>query len=86
MRDYTRKALVIEVSRDGYGINQIADKAVTVGELRQRLSTLDEDTLIILSHDSGYTYGNIDLDYSELRYEVDDGEDWVDEDGLYEET
>ena len=70
-----RKALVFEAGRDGYGIDQIADKAMTVGELIGLLQDYDEDTLFVLSHDRGYTYGSISSwDMSE-RFENEE-EEW----------
>lgn len=56
-----RKAIVFNARRDGYAIEQIADEAVTVGELIEFLSEFDSDTLFVLSHDNGYTYGSIDI-------------------------
>ena len=53
-----KTALVFEASRSGYGIDQIKN-AVTVGELRELLADLEDDTMIILSHDNGYTYGSL---------------------------
>ena len=67
-----RKALVFEACRDGYGIDQIADRAMTVGELKELLQFHDDDEIIITSHDSGYTYGTLsDL---EIYEETKDGE------------
>ena len=54
-----REAVIFEASRDGYGIDQIADRAMTVGELIDMLEDYDEDTLVVMSHDNGYTYGSI---------------------------
>jgi len=54
-----KKALVFEAPREGYGIDQI-DSPMTVGELIDFLSDFDPDTLFVLSHDNGYTYGSID--------------------------
>lgn len=54
-----RKAIVFEASRDGYGIDQIANGAMTVGELKQLLEDFDDDRLFVLSHDNGYTYGSV---------------------------
>ena len=54
------RALVFEALREGYGIDQIQNP-MTVGELREFLEDFDDDTLFILSHDNGYTYGSIDV-------------------------
>lgn len=53
-----KKALVFEVSRDGYGIDQIRNP-MTVGDLRAFLMDLDDDMMVICSHDRGYTYGSL---------------------------
>lgn len=55
-----RSAVVFEATRDGYSIDQIAGRAMTVGELIDMLSDYDEDALFVLSHDNGYTYGSLD--------------------------
>ena len=52
------KALVFEVSREAYGIEQV-NRTMTVGELVALLQEYDEDRLVILSHDNGYTFGGI---------------------------
>lgn len=52
-----KKALVFEAGRTAYGIEDV--KAITVGDLIAFLQDFDEDTLFILSHDRGYTYGTI---------------------------
>ena len=75
-----RKAIVFEAPRAGYGIDQIADRAITVGELMNFLEDFDPDTLFILSHDSGYTYGSVDTRTSVTTFaEQPDGE-FVEED------
>ena len=69
-----KRAIVFEAPRTGYAIDQIADRAMTVGELINLLSDYDEDTLFVLSHDNGYTYGSISSgDFAEAR-EVDEDE------------
>lgn len=73
-----RHAIVFEASRDGYGIDQIADKAMTVGELKSLLEDYDDDDLFVLSHDRGYTYGSISDMTMEYRVENEDGE-WEEE-------
>ena len=72
-----RTALVFEASRDGYSIGQIANRAMTVGKLKNLLEDYDDETLIVLSHDQGYTYGS--LYFEEERYEKENGK-WDDED------
>ena len=50
--------LFIEGRREWYAPNQI-DRTMTVRELIDRLSDYDEDTLVYLNNDNGYTYGSI---------------------------
>ena len=67
-----RKALVFEASRDGYAIDQL-DNVMTVGELRRLLEDYDDDTLFVLSHDRGYTYGSISEWQMQEREETEEG-------------
>ena len=69
-----RKAIIFEVPREGYAIHQIADEAITVRDLINVLHYFDDDTLFMLSHDYGYTYGNLDMDSALLFVEDEDGE------------
>ena len=68
-----RTAIVWEARRDGYGIDQLRNP-MTVGELKAILEDYEDDTLVILSHDRGYTYGSIS-GYPAYR-EEQDGE-WI---------
>lgn len=58
----SRRALAFETHRTGYGIDQIADGAITVKELKQFLEDYPDDMLVVFKNDHGYTYGNFDLD------------------------
>ena len=69
-----KQAIVFEVIREGYGIDQI-NNPLTVGDLRELLEDLDDDITIILSHDNGYTYGSLPS-VAELREQSNDDE-WV---------
>lgn len=69
-----RKALVFEAPRTGYGIDQIANNAVTVGDLIEFLQEFEEDTLFVLSHDGGYTYGSIRPYEAVVHEETEDGD------------
>lgn len=51
-------ALVFEADREAYGMGQL-DEPITVGELKRLLRDFNDEDLIILSHDRGYTYGSI---------------------------
>ena len=47
-------------------------RTMTVAELIAALEEFDEDTPVILSHDSGYTYGGIRYDLMEEEDEDDE--------------
>lgn len=70
-----KNAVVFEASRTGYAIDQVLDRAMTVGELIDLLSDYDEDTLFILSHDNGYTFGSISMAEYYEAFDIDCG-DW----------
>ena len=64
-----KKAIVFEVAREGYAIGHVR-RPMTVGELKELLEDYEDDTVVILSHDNGYTYGTLrDCD-------IYDEEDW----------
>ena len=69
----TGTAIVFEAQRDGYGIDQIADKAITVGELIDILRDCNEDDIFVLSHDGGYTYGSVSRMDGRFFEEHEDG-------------
>jgi hypothetical protein len=59
-----RRALVFEAERTGYNIGQLFEgnswnEPMTVGELMGILEDYDEDDVVVLSHDRGYTYGGL---------------------------
>ena len=62
------KRLIIQAMRESYGKDDV--RTMTVGELIAALEEFDEDTPVILSHDSGYTYGGIR--YGMMEEEIDD--------------
>ena len=66
--------LFIEGRRNGYAPNQCG-KTMTVGELIQFLEGFDEDAVVYLRNDGGYTYGNITESSFEEDYGDDDEED-----------
>lgn len=70
-----KEALVFEASRDGYSIDQIR-RPMTVGELKNILDNYDDDTLFVLSHDHGYTYGSIKEDDANLYRQNSEDEDF----------
>ena len=59
--------LIINAMRESYGKDDI--RTMTVGELMRFLEDFDEDTPVILSHDSGYTYGGIRQSMIEEEYD-----------------
>lgn len=75
----SRKALVFEALREGYGIDQIR-RPMTVGELKEFLEEFDDDTLFILSHDRGYTYGSIDARTQVTTFEEQEDGEWEEAD------
>lgn len=67
--------LTIDGRREGYAPNQIGD-TMTVGELIDYLSQYDDETLVMINNDNGYTYGSIN--YNSFREEEED-DDWDDD-------
>jgi len=63
--------ITFEVEREGYTRGQVY-APITVGELREFLEQYEDDTLIFLSHDRGYTYGTLRLSEVEESWEVED--------------
>ena len=56
-----RRALAFETHKTGYDISQIADRAITVKELKDFLEDYPDNMLVVFKNDNGYTYGNFDL-------------------------
>lgn len=52
------KAVFIDGRRTGYSPEQCMP-TMTVGELIEKLKQYDEDMLVFLKNDNGYTYGEI---------------------------
>lgn len=75
----SRRALVFEAPRDGYSIDQLRNP-MTVGELKSFLEDFDDETLFILSHDKGYTYGSIDTRVDVTTYEENENGEWKEAD------
>lgn len=66
------KYLFITGKRNGYSPDQCGH-TVTVGELISLLSEYDEDALVYLNNDNGYTYGSItEFDLEPAEYEEED--------------
>lgn len=74
-----KKALVFEALRTGYAIEQVKHP-MTVGELKAFLEDFDDDTLVILSHDHGYTYGSIDAQTQVTTFEENEDGEWEEAD------
>jgi len=64
------KRLIISAMRESYGKDDV--RTMTVAELIAALEEFDDDMPVIMSHDSGYTYGGIRYD---LMEEEEDEED-----------
>ena len=62
--------LMIEGRREGYAPNQ-CKRTMTVGELKEAIEYLDDDTPVMLKNDNGYTYGTI----TESSFEEEDYDD-----------
>ena len=60
-----QKVLIIRGNRSGYGIDQVIDYSLTVGELIEKLQYIDPDTKIVIGNDiqsyGFYTYGELDV-------------------------
>lgn len=70
------KAYVFEARREGYGIDQLKG-VMTVAQLRSFLEGLEDDALVVLSHDSGFTYGRLDTSCTlQESYEDEYGTEW----------
>lgn len=63
--------ITFEVEREGYTRGQVY-APITVGELKNFLEDYNDDTLIFLSHDRGYTYGTLRLSEVEESQEVEE--------------
>ena len=74
-----RYAIVFEADGSGYSIDQIVDRAITIGELKRLFEDYEDDDLFILSHDNGHTYGSISLNNYHEAEEDEDGE-WEERD------
>lgn len=64
----SKTAIVWESRREEYEIGEVRSP-MTVGRLRAILEDFDEDTLVIISHGNGYTYGTLhgEPEYLEAR-------------------
>lgn len=72
------KPLFINGNRNGYGPEQCG-RTMTVGELIELLSEIDEDRPVYLRNDGGYTYGSIterDLILGDDLYKEEEEEDF----------
>ena len=64
---------VIRATRDGYSIEQVVKKAITVKELIAELRQFDEESPVVISNDNGYTYGSItDSSFESGKYDSED--------------
>lgn len=64
------KRLIISAMRESYGKDEV--RTMTVAEMIAALEEFDDDMPVILSHDSGYTYGGIRYDMMEEEEDEED--------------
>lgn len=77
-----KTVLTIDGRRDTYSVDQqIEYGTMTVGQLIGILEEYDEDMLVMLNNDNGYTYGAI----TEYSFQTEDSEDDDYEDDYYED-
>ena len=70
-----RHIITIDGRRDGYSTDQI-EHTMTVGELIDYLSQFDEESVVMICNDNGYTYGKIDYDsFMEIEPEEEEDEE-----------
>ena len=70
-----KHVLYINAECEGYTINQVRN-TMTVGELISYLEQFDEETLVYLKHDNGYTYGGINWNsFADEEVEADADEE-----------
>ena len=67
-----RRAIVFDAVREGYGLDQLRNP-MTVGELKDILEGLEDDDMIVMSHDGGYTFGSITFSSVWKERECEDG-------------
>lgn len=81
-----RTAIAFEATREGYSVSQAeSSRTLTVGDLKALLRRFPDETLFMLSHDNGYTYGTIDTWEDTHFFVENDGEfEEVDEDEMIE--
>lgn len=57
----------IEVSRTAYSPRQLSEyDSCTIAQLREWCDDFSDDTVVILSHDDGYTFGGLPIDTAEI--------------------
>lgn len=69
-KGFAMKRLVISTLRESYGKDEI--RTLSVGDLISLLSDYDEDALVVLSFDNGYTYGGLRDDMFEEEDDSDE--------------
>ena len=52
------EALVFTARREAYGIDDV-ENPMTVRELKEMLEGIDDDMIVICSHDNDYTFGSL---------------------------
>ena len=72
-----RKAVVFDAPRTGYSIEQIINP-MTVGDLKELLEEMEDDIIVVASHDRGYTYGTLEFMSVCEEREGEYGPEWHD--------
>lgn len=54
-----KSIVIIDARRTAYSKKDVINHTCTVRELIEQLEQFDDDSPVILSHDNGYTYGEI---------------------------
>ena len=82
-----KTAIKIEVSRTDYSPKQVIKNrnVMTVAEVIEQLKRYDEDALVIVSHDNGYTYGALNLWYDAEEIEIPETDEEEEEMSKYQE-
>lgn len=89
------KYIEIGARREAYGVDDVAESTLTLGELIDILEDLEdevgEDAPVILSHDGGYTYGSlhdsyISVEETDEEEEDEEEEEEIEVDDTFEES
>lgn len=75
-----KECVFIDGCRDGYGVDSIVSDTFTVKELIEKLNEFDENLLVCLRNDMGYTFGKINTyTIHQGTYDENTGKSYIDE-------